>query len=119
VLHVLQDFTAMTLPNILQIVLLELIPLVLAQTDKVFQLVSMLVLYVQQALHAWVDRRPLLVFLDTTAMPVMAFARFAQLATDAQTLLSNRFSVNLANIINQAELHALLVSKDIFALIQH
>jgi hypothetical protein len=119
VLHVLQDFIVMMLPNILQIVLLELTPLVLAQTDKVFQLVSLLVLFVQQVIPAWVDSRSLLVVPDTTAMQVMAFARFAQLATDAQTLLSNRFSVNLVNIINQAEPHAQLVSKDIFALIQH
>lgn len=56
-LHVLQDFIVMTLPNILQIVLLELTPLVLAQMDKVLQLVSMLVLFVQQAIPAWVDSR--------------------------------------------------------------
>lgn len=65
------------------------------------------------------DSRLPLVVPDTTAMPVMAFAQFAQLATDAQTLLSNRFSVNLVNIINQAGPHAQLVSKGIFALIQH
>lgn len=108
----------MTRPNILQIVPLEPTPLVVAQTDKAFQLVSLLVLYVQQALNAWVDNRLPLVVPDTTAMLVMVFARFAQLATDAQTLLSSPFSVSLVNTIYQAKPRAQLVPKDIFALIQ-
>ena len=108
----------MTRPNILQIVPLEPTPLVVAQTDKAFQLVSLLVLYVQQALNAWVDNRLPLVVPDTTAMLVMVFARFALLATDAQTLLSSPFSVSLVNTILQAKPHAQLVPKDIFALIQ-
>ena len=117
-MHVQLVFIVVTRPNILQIVPLVPTPLVLALMHKLFQLVSLLVLYVQQALHAWVDKRLPLVVPDTTAMLAMVFARFAQLATDAQTLLSSPFSVSLVNTIYQAKPRAQLVPKDIFALIQ-